>query len=53
MEKVPDFWNYGNSAVVGSTNNGSLTLEHVVVDAPTLQISGGKTGGLIGGGKSK
>lgn len=38
-------------AVVGSTNNGSLTLEHVVVDAPTLQISGGKTGGLIGEAK--
>ena len=38
-------------AVVGSANNGSLTLEHVVVDAPTLQISGGKTGGLIGEAK--
>ena len=38
-------------AVVGSTNNGNLTLEHVVVDAPTLQISGGKTGGLIGEAK--
>lgn len=38
-------------AVVGSTNSGSLTLDHVVVDAPTLQISGGKTGGLIGEAK--
>ena len=38
-------------AVVGSMNNGSLALEHVVVDAPTLQISGGKTGGLIGEAK--
>ena len=35
----------------GSTNSGSLTLDHVVVDAPTLQISGGKTGGLIGEAK--
>lgn len=38
-------------AVVGSTNSGSLTLDHVVVDASTLQISGGKTGGLIGEAK--
>ena len=38
-------------AVVGSTNSGSLTLDHVAVDAPTLQISGGKTGGLIGEAK--
>ena len=36
MEKIRNFWTLATGAVVGSTNSGSLTLDHVVVDAPTL-----------------